>query len=84
MAFFNPFPQSRRIYVPGKIYPDLKVSMREITLDDPKCPVLPVYDTSGPYGDPEKTIDVNRGLEKLRAPWIRERLEKDGRHKTQV
>lgn len=83
-GFFKPFPQSRKIYVPGKIFPDLKVSMREISLDDPKCPVLPVYDTSGAYGDPDKTIDVKKGLERIREPWIRERLEKDGAHKTQM
>ena len=83
-GFFKPFPQSRKIYVPGKLFPDLKVAMREITLDDPKCPVLPVYDTSGAYGDPDKTIDVKKGLERIREPWIRERQEKDGGHKTQM
>ena len=83
-GFFKPFPQSRKIYVPGKLFPDLKVAMREISLDDPKCPVLPVYDTSGAYGDPDKTIDVKKGLERIREPWIRERLEKDGAHKTQM
>ena len=83
-GFFKPFPQSRKIYVPGKLFPDLKVAMREITLDDPKCPVLPVYDTSGAYGDPDKIIDVKKGLERIREPWIRERQEKDGGHKTQM
>ena len=83
-GFFKPFPQSRKIYVPGKLFPDLKVAMREISLDDPKCPVLPVYDTSGAYGDPDKTIDVKKGLERIREPWIRKRLEKDGAHKTQM
>ena len=83
-GFFKPFPQSRKIYVPGKLFPDLKVAMREITLDDPKCPVLPVYDTSGAYGDPDKTIDVKKGLERIREPWIRERLEKNSGHKTQM
>jgi len=83
-GFFKPFPQSRKIYVPGKLFPDLKVAMREITLDDPKCPVLPVYDTSGAYGDPDKTIDVKKGLERIREPWIQERLQKDGAHKTQM
>ena len=83
-GFFKPFPQSRKIYVPGKLFPDLKVAMREISLDDPKCPVLPVYDTSGAYGDPDKTIDVKKGLERIREPWIQERLQKDGGHKTQM
>ncbi len=83
ISFFKPFPQSTKIYVSGKIFPDLKVGMREISLDDPKTPKLAVYDTSGAYGDPEKNIDLHRGLEKLRAPWIEER-QKAGKHLTQM
>ncbi len=83
ISFFKPFPQSTKIYVSGKIFPDLKVGMREISLDDPKTPKLAVYDTSGAYGDPEKNIDLHRGLEKLRSPWIEER-QKAGKHLTQM
>ncbi|MGR6440105.1 hypothetical protein ACU42Y_21295 [Proteus mirabilis] len=31
---------------------------------------IPVYDTSGPYGDPTSQLDVNLGLKKIRQPWI--------------
>ncbi len=78
-----PFPSSKKIYVPGKLH-DIKVAMREITLNDTKLkfnpsapveknPPVTVYDTSGPYTDPGKIIDVKRGIEKLRTPWIEQR-----------
>ena len=82
--FFKPFPQSNRIYVPGKLFPDIRVSMREISIEDPLTPKLAVYDTSGPYGDPEKKIDVHAGIEKLRTPWIEARVKKDGANLTQM
>ena len=39
---------SRKVYVPGKMYPDIRVGMREILTEDPETPVVTVYDTSGP------------------------------------
>lgn len=83
LSFFKPFPQSKKIYVPGKLFPDLKVGMREISIDDPRTPKIAVYDTSGAYGDPDKKIDLERGLEKLREPWILDR-EKSGEPLTQM
>ncbi|OWW24121.1 phosphomethylpyrimidine synthase ThiC [Zobellia sp. OII3] len=78
----HPFPNSKKIYVSGKIHPELKVAMREITLSDtkdsltgkltPNEPVT-VYDTSGPYTDPEKEINVHNGIERIREPWILDR-----------
>ncbi|CAG2532646.1 phosphomethylpyrimidine synthase [Maribacter dokdonensis] len=78
----KPFPNSQKIYVPGKLYPELKVAMREITLTDtidsltkkktPNEPVT-VYDTSGPYTDPNIKIDVHAGIERIRENWIKER-----------
>ncbi len=78
----KPFPNSQKIYVPGKLYPEIKVAMREITLTDtidsltkkktPNEPVT-VYDTSGPYTDPNIEIDVHAGIERIRENWIRER-----------
>ncbi|WP_242203277.1 phosphomethylpyrimidine synthase ThiC [Aestuariivivens insulae] len=78
----NPFPNSKKIYVPGKIHPQIKVAMREITLSDtkdsmtgkltPNEPVT-VYDTSGPYTDPNKAINVHNGIERIREPWILDR-----------
>ncbi|SIS49435.1 phosphomethylpyrimidine synthase ThiC [Alicyclobacillus vulcanalis] len=73
------FPASQKVYVLGS-RPDLRVPMREVQLDDTSTPKgrvpnapLRVYDTSGPYTDPNVHIDVRRGLPPLRAPWIEER-----------
>ncbi|MBC7389277.1 MAG: phosphomethylpyrimidine synthase ThiC [Opitutaceae bacterium] len=71
-----PLTGSRKIYVQGKIH-DIKVAMREIVLSDTKMngksevniPVT-VYDTSGPYTDPNAAIDLKSGLERLREGWI--------------
>ncbi|MDP5293204.1 phosphomethylpyrimidine synthase ThiC [Oceanimonas sp. CHS3-5] len=80
----EPFPNSSRIYLDGS-RPDLKVAMREIALADSfkggseENPIfeanepVPVYDTSGAYGDPESEIDVRKGLPQLRRDWILER-----------
>src|SRR5215471_16591105 len=74
-------PNSKKVYVAGKIYPDIRVPFREITLAPTKSlngeievnePVR-VYDTSGPWGDPEFPGDVTQGLPPLRLKWIRER-----------
>jgi phosphomethylpyrimidine synthase len=75
------FPSSRRIYAAGKLHPDVRVPFREITLAPTKSmsgemevnePVR-VYDTSGPWGDPDFHGDVTQGLPRLRAKWIRDR-----------
>lgn len=75
----QPFPKSRKVYVEGS-RPDIRVPMREISLDDTptgfggeKNDPLYVYDTSGAYTDPDATIDVRKGLEPLREKWILER-----------
>ncbi|WP_296056303.1 phosphomethylpyrimidine synthase ThiC [uncultured Amphritea sp.] len=78
-ASVQPFPNSRKVYVEGS-RADIRVPMREISLADTptdmggeKNDPLYVYDTSGPYTDPEANIDVRKGLEPLRAGWIEER-----------
>ncbi len=75
----DPFPKSEKIYVDGKIH-DIKVAMREVETDDflsdsPDSERfrITLYDTSGPYTDPEVDIDVHRGLPPLREKWIRKR-----------
>ncbi len=75
----RPFPGSRRIYVQGS-RPDLRVPMREISQADTRGlhgvetnPPITVYDTSGPYTDPEQRIDLQQGLPRLREGWITER-----------
>ena len=74
----TPFPASRKVYVEGK-QAGVRVPMREIALTPtrsanggPTTPNEPitVYDTSGPYTDPDVTIDVRAGLAALRRPWI--------------
>jgi thiamine biosynthesis protein ThiC len=74
------FPASRRVYVTAS-RPDLRVPMREISLSPTRLPdgahvfndPIRVYDTSGPWGDPEFHGDVRRGLPALREAWIRDR-----------
>ncbi len=67
-------PASRKIYVSGELHPDLRVPMREISTHPTagEAP-LPVYDSSGPYTDPDHTTDIRQGLPTLRADWIRAR-----------
>jgi phosphomethylpyrimidine synthase len=64
-------PAAHKVYVTGS-RPDLRVPLREITLAEPNPPVH-LYDTSGPYTDPTVTIDLEKGLERRRQPWILER-----------
>ncbi|SDA96120.1 hydroxymethylpyrimidine synthase [Pseudomonas sp. NFACC15-1] len=75
----QPFTRSQKIYVQGS-RPDIRVPMREISLDvtptdfggEINAPVV-VYDTSGPYTDPNVTIDVRKGLADVRSSWIEAR-----------
>ena len=78
-ASVQPLPNSRKIYVQGS-RPDIRVPMREITLSDTitasgreKNAPLTVYDTSGPYTDPDVSIDIRAGLADVRTAWIAER-----------
>ena len=78
-AAVQPFPNSRKIYVEGS-RADIQVPMREIAQSDTPTafggetnPPIYVYDTSGPYTDPNAKIDVRKGLSALRGKWIEER-----------
>jgi phosphomethylpyrimidine synthase len=66
----TPTAASRKTYLPGP-RPDMHVPMREVSLTTGNSVVL--YDTSGPYTDPDHETDVRRGLPALRASWIAER-----------
>jgi phosphomethylpyrimidine synthase len=75
----RPIPGSRKIHAQGS-RADLKVPMREVQLSDTplvfgaeKNAPLALYDTSGPYTDPDVRIDLVAGLAPLRANWIAER-----------
>jgi phosphomethylpyrimidine synthase len=86
----KPLPNSRKVYVSGDLHPDVRVPFREISLAPTKStngeieinePVR-LYDTSGPWGDPDFHGDVTQGLPSLREKWIRDRgdvEEYDGR-----
>ncbi|MBP5945987.1 MULTISPECIES: phosphomethylpyrimidine synthase ThiC [Pseudomonas] len=75
----QPFTRSQKVYVQGS-RPDILVPMREISLDvtptdfggEINAPVV-VYDTSGPYTDPNVIIDVRKGLGDVRSAWIESR-----------
>jgi phosphomethylpyrimidine synthase len=78
-AAVTPLPNSRKVHVEGT-RTDIRVAMREITQSDTpagmgaeKNPPIYVYDTSGPYSDPQANIDIRQGLPALRAEWIDER-----------
>jgi len=80
----KPFPASKKIYVDGVLHP-IKVAMREITLSPTQLsggkseenPSVIVYDTSGPYTDEQATIDIKKGLPRLREQWIIDRNDVD-------
>ncbi|MDT8382836.1 MAG: phosphomethylpyrimidine synthase ThiC [Gammaproteobacteria bacterium] len=77
----QPFTNSRKIYVQGS-RPDIRVPMREIA-QSPTCnmegteveenPPITVYDTSGPFTDPDVDIDLMKGMPDVRDAWIKER-----------
>ncbi len=75
----RPFPGSRKVYVRGS-RPDIRVGMREIEQADTaasfgaeKNPPITVYDTSGPYTDPDVKIDLMKGMPDVRSNWVDER-----------
>ncbi|MDP2179515.1 phosphomethylpyrimidine synthase ThiC [Methylicorpusculum sp.] len=75
----EPYPASEKIYVEGS-RPDIRVPMRKINLSDTPAhfgtetnPPIYVYDTSGVYTDPAVEINLLKGLQSVRTPWIEER-----------
>ncbi len=79
------FPNSEKVYLKGSLFPDIRVGMRRVNLTPTvtidadgnetrreNAPVL-VYDTSGPFGDKDASIDLKKGLPRLREPWILKR-----------
>ena len=88
ISIMSNFSGSKKVYVTGS-RPDIKVPMREIelspttgTFGEEENPPVRVYDTSGPYTDPDYSVDITKGLPALRSSWIQERgdvEEYDGR-----
>ncbi|MCP3739321.1 phosphomethylpyrimidine synthase ThiC [Rossellomorea sp. BNER] len=79
ISIMSNFSGSKKVYETGS-RPDLRVPMREIALspttgsfgDEENAP-LRVYDTSGPYTDPDHIVDIRKGLPSIRKNWITER-----------
>ncbi|OJH34638.1 phosphomethylpyrimidine synthase ThiC [Cystobacter ferrugineus] len=80
----GPLPASRKVYVSGVLNPELRVPLREISqtptrhghgpdAKETPNPSVFVYDSSGPYTDPDARIDLRRGLPPVRAEWIERR-----------
>ena len=67
----EPFPASRKQYLAGALHPELRVPVRDIALTNGEQ--VSVYDTSGPYTDPQAVIDVRSGLASVRGGWIEAR-----------
>ena len=78
------FPRSEKVYLPGILFPELRVAMRKVEqvpstnfIDGEKVitpnPEVYVYDTSGPFSDPTVEVDLKKGLPRLREPWILKR-----------
>jgi len=86
----DPLPGSNRVYLPGKLHPELRVPFREVQIGDSKTfkglsePNAPVrlYDCSGPWGDPAYTGTVETGLPSLRQEWIHKRGDVETAEKT--
>ena len=82
------YPSSEKIYLSGKLYPELKVGMRKVHLtptvtikkgkrcEESNAPVY-IYDTSGAYSDPNIDINLECGLPKLRQSWVVNRKGKE-------
>jgi len=72
-AAVKPLPNSHKLYLEGS-RPDLRVPVRAIAQTEGN-PTILVYDTSGPYTDPQARIDIRKGLAALRERWIEERSD---------
>ena len=74
----EPLPNSRKVFAVGRIHKDLRVPFREVTLAPTRGPdgrtesnaPVRVYDTSGPWGDPDLAPDVREGMPALREKWV--------------
>jgi phosphomethylpyrimidine synthase len=80
-GILKPISNSKKIYITGS-RPDISVPLREISCSPTQTNdgleenvSIAVYDTSGPYTDPDETIDIRKGLKPLRKRWIEERKD---------
>lgn len=73
LSMIEPFPASTKVYVTSAEHDDVRVPMRSIILSDKSLDSVVVYDTSGPYTDPDYLVDINVGLPAVRGAWIEQR-----------
>ncbi len=79
------FAHREKVYMQGKLFPQIKVGMQKVNLTPtvnidkngekhiiPNDPVY-IYDTSGPFTDPQKTVDLKKGIERIRLDWHKDR-----------
>ena len=78
------YAQREKVYMNGTLYPFIKVGMQKVNLTPtveivdgekvmtPNEPVY-IYDTSGPFSDPTISIDLKKGIERIRESWIEQR-----------
>ncbi len=79
----RPFTGSKKTYVEGS-RPDIRVPIREIAQSPTQAsfgaeenPPIPVYDTSGPFSDPDVRVDLRKGMPDVRSRWIEERKDSE-------
>jgi len=64
-------PGSRKVYQSGSMWPDIRVPFREVAVHPTANePPVTIYDPSGPYTDPTTTVDIHKGLDRTREPWV--------------
>ena len=80
----QPLLASHKMYVHSHQRPDVSVPMRAIVVSATRAghpgnghanPPVVVYDTSGPYTDPNVETDIRKGLRPLRLNWIEARSD---------
>ena len=70
----GPLPASTKIFLAGEMHPDIRVPLRQIALHPTSGePPVNVYDSSGPYTDPQATIAIDQGLARHRTAWVHAR-----------
>jgi phosphomethylpyrimidine synthase len=90
------YAKREKYYMRGQLFPDIKVGMMKVNLtptvsrDERGIPhtvqndPVMIYDTSGPYSDPDYQVNLKRGLPRIRESWIEERRGQMGKHLTQM
>ena len=74
LSNFKKLPKSKKVYFQSERFNDVKVGMREISLEDQDIKNLIVYDTSGYYSDQNYNHSYEKGLKSVRSNWLNCRL----------